>query len=321
MSCFVGCHAAQGALAVTDLRCEYLADPQGIDLTSPRLSWILTADQRDQHQSAYQILVASSEEKLAQNEGDLWDSGRIESDQSVQVHYAGRPLASREACFWKVRAWDQDGQASPWSPPARWTMGLLEPTDWRATWIGLKQKQAKNNLSDTNWIWFPDDNPATSAPVGPRFFRREIVLPTDRRIMNVTFRIAADDRCNIFLNGRDIGSRDGPNSSKEMDLTHRVVPGRNVLAVKATNAGSAPNPAGVVAWMRVDFDHGEPLVFVSDGEWKASDQEADDWAAAGVRRLGLAGSQGARAGRHGAVGRGAVRRGPTSARPLAPQRD
>jgi alpha-L-rhamnosidase len=124
-----------GGVNVERLRCEYLNDPQGIDVVKPRLSWIVQSDQRVERQIAYQVLVASSPELLANDQGDLWNSGRVDSDQTIQVEYAGNPLTSRMSCCWKVRAWDKAGQASAWSKPATWTMGLLKPEDWNAKWI------------------------------------------------------------------------------------------------------------------------------------------------------------------------------------------
>jgi alpha-L-rhamnosidase len=120
---------------VEHLRCEYLDNPLGIDVASPRLSWIMTSDRRGEKQTAYQVLVVSSPKLLAKQTGDLWDSGKVLSDQSAQVAYAGKPLTSRTTCFWKVRVWDRDGQPSAWSRPAFWSMGLLHPTDWTALWI------------------------------------------------------------------------------------------------------------------------------------------------------------------------------------------
>ncbi|MCX6915551.1 MAG: alpha-galactosidase, partial [Verrucomicrobia bacterium] len=117
------------------LRCEYLNNPLGIEAMRPRLSWIITSDQRGQKQTAYQVLVASSESLLKQNKGDLWDSGKVQSDHSVLVAYNGKPLASGAQCFWKVRAWGIDQKSSPWSESALWTMGLLKPEDWQAKWI------------------------------------------------------------------------------------------------------------------------------------------------------------------------------------------
>ena len=88
-------------------------------------------------QSAYQILVAGSEEKLRTNVGDKWDSGKTDSDRSVNVHYRGSTLASGETCCWKVRVWDKQGRPSPWSLPGSFEMGLLKPSDWKGQWIGI----------------------------------------------------------------------------------------------------------------------------------------------------------------------------------------
>ena len=120
-----------GDLTVGRLRCEYLSNPIGIDVAAPRFSWVLKSDERGQKQTAYQVVVASTEERLATGEGDLWDSGKVASDRTLQVDYAGRALMSRQRCCWKVRAWDKDGQPSPWSEVATWSMGLLQPKDSR----------------------------------------------------------------------------------------------------------------------------------------------------------------------------------------------
>jgi alpha-L-rhamnosidase len=126
------CSAAVG---IKDLRCEYLANPLGIDSLNPRLSWILTSNRRGEMQTAYQVLVASSLKLLGDDQGDLWDSGKVMSDESSQVAYSGGPLESRQSCFWKVRIWDRDGNCCDWSRPASWSMGLLQLTDWSAKWI------------------------------------------------------------------------------------------------------------------------------------------------------------------------------------------
>ncbi len=123
------------AAALKHLRCEYVANPFGIDAMQPQLSWVIESDRRGERQTAYQVLVASSPELLGQDQGDLWDSGQVKSDQSIHVEYAGKPLASRMSCYWKVRVWDQHEKSSDWSQPASWTMGLLNPTDWQAKWI------------------------------------------------------------------------------------------------------------------------------------------------------------------------------------------
>jgi alpha-L-rhamnosidase len=133
--------ASLHAADVANLHCEYLAEPLGIDVAKPRLSWVIESNQRGECQTAYQVLVASSKELLDRNMGDLWDSGKVASDQSVLVEYAGKPLISRMQCHWKVKTWltalDSRVQESEWSKPAFWTMGLLKPEDWQAKWITL----------------------------------------------------------------------------------------------------------------------------------------------------------------------------------------
>ena len=120
----------------TDLTCEYAPNPISIDTQEPRFGWLLQSDQRNQSQSAYQILVATSPEDLQAGRVDKWDSGKVSSDRSVNVPYAGNSLSSDENCHWQVRVWDQDDRASAYSEPAAFTMGLLDESDWTGTWIG-----------------------------------------------------------------------------------------------------------------------------------------------------------------------------------------
>jgi alpha-L-rhamnosidase len=139
------CHVAAVAFALacpvfagvlpTRLRCEYATKPLGIDTTRPRLSWVLESPERNQVQTSYRVLVADSLERLAGDQGDLWDSGRVASNQSVHVVYEGKPLLSGVRAWWKVRAWDRSGAASPYSEPAWWEMALLSPADWHGKWI------------------------------------------------------------------------------------------------------------------------------------------------------------------------------------------
>jgi len=118
--------ASLHAAGLTNLRCDYRENPLGLDLRKPRLSWVIEEgnqkpESRSQKQTAYHVLVASTEELLKKDKADRWDSGKVESDQSTQVEHAGKPLASRMVCHWKARVWDQDGKASRWSAPAHWS--------------------------------------------------------------------------------------------------------------------------------------------------------------------------------------------------------
>ena len=120
----------------TNLTCEYAPNPVSIDTQEPRFGWILQSDRRNQSQSAYQILVAGSAENLQSGRADKWDSGKVASARSVNVPYAGNSLSSDETCYWQLRVWDQDDQASAYTEPAAFTMGLLHESDWTGPWIG-----------------------------------------------------------------------------------------------------------------------------------------------------------------------------------------
>ena len=132
-----------------DLNCEYRRNPLGIDNTTPRLSWKITEEirTRGQKQTAFQVLVASSLDMLEDNIGDLWDSDKVVTNQSVNNVYQGVKLATNQECYWKVRVWDVNGTVSNWSKVARFSIGLLKPKDWKGEWI-YKEDQSKK---DHNW--------------------------------------------------------------------------------------------------------------------------------------------------------------------------
>ncbi len=117
------------------LQCEGQENPMGVDRQQPMLQWKINDARRGAAQTAYQVLVASTPELLAGDQGDLWDSGKRESSESVHVMYEGTPLSSQQTGYWKVKIWDQEGQPSGWSETATWEMGLLTPADWQASWI------------------------------------------------------------------------------------------------------------------------------------------------------------------------------------------
>ena len=124
------------ALTPTDLRVEYTANPEGLDVLRPRLSWTLNAAGRAQKQTAYQIKVAVSTEQHSPGRNIIWDSGKVSSDENFGIVYGGAVLESGVRYYWKVRVWDQNGQVSGWSPSAWWEMGLLQSSDWKGKWIG-----------------------------------------------------------------------------------------------------------------------------------------------------------------------------------------
>jgi alpha-L-rhamnosidase len=128
--------AGAGSAPPSNLRCEYLTNPLGIDVTQPRFAWVLEHSERGEVQSAYQVLVATSAEKLDHDEGDAWESTKATSDDSTQVVYAGKPLESGHRYYWKVRYWDKGDHASAYSSPAWFETGLFSRDEWKGQWIG-----------------------------------------------------------------------------------------------------------------------------------------------------------------------------------------
>jgi alpha-L-rhamnosidase len=125
---------------IYDLRCENLKEPIGIDKTVPRFSWKIRSSINGTEQTAYQILVAGNLSLLKKNKADLWDSGKIVSSSSIIVPYGGKFLKSGSVAFWKVRVFDEKGRVSAWSPPSRFSVGLLEKDDWKASYIGFNSE-------------------------------------------------------------------------------------------------------------------------------------------------------------------------------------
>ncbi len=284
-----GLAADPGSIRPVQLRCEYLKNPLGIDAVHPRLSWIFEAEpggSRGQLQTAYQILVASSRRGLRAANGDLWDTGRVNSDRSIQIPYRGQPLTSERECYWKVRVWDGNGKPSPWSTPARWTMGLLKSSDWHAQWIGLDKKPGGERAGDVfagaRWIWFPEGRPQESAPVGTRYFRRAVSLPADRQITRAALVFTADNSGTFFINGQRVGAATDFHAAARFEVANLLHPGQNLLAVSVENTGSEPNPAGWIGVLRVEFENGQPLVVRTGPDWKTTDKAVAGWTEASL---------------------------------------
>lgn len=182
-------------LTVTDLRVEDLTDPLGLDVARPRFIWGFEATAaRSVRQTAYRVAVASTDERLAQGEADIWDSGRVESRQNAGVAYGGPPLASATSYAWRVWVWPS-GDAHPDSAGARWETGLFHPRDWRAAWIGVGPDELR-------W-WAPTDGyeRAISLPL----IRRDFTL--HRPIRRARAYICGLGQFELRLNGVKCGDR------------------------------------------------------------------------------------------------------------------
>ena len=285
-------YAAAG-IQPQQLRCEYRVNPMGIDVTEPRLSWVLTAASpkaRGLSQKAYRIVAASTDAKLRGNLGDLWDTGRVESADSIQVVYRGKPLTSGAAVYWKVQVWDQDGQASDWSAPATWSMGLLNATDWQGKWIGRDEPAGYRDpgsvyqaLAGAHWIW-DTANAQTAAAAGDRYFRETFSVPADRKIARALCVAGADNAADAFVNGAAIFTGSGVTLPSAVDCTQHVRPGDNTIAVRAVHA-RAGRPAGLIGAVLVEFGSGEPLLVPTGSHWRVADprepQPEDGWQKSG----------------------------------------
>src|SRR5580704_844677 len=174
------------SLAVRDLRCEYKADPLGIDVRKPRLSWELVSAEKGVVQTSYQVRVAGSEAELAKGKV-IWDSGTQASDASIQVEYGGPAVASERIYYWQVRVADNHGHLSEWSKTARWEMGLPETGDWKAKWIApdLAEDETKSN----------------PAPI----MRREFSVNAKKKMERARLYASAMGLYEIELNGKRVG--------------------------------------------------------------------------------------------------------------------
>jgi alpha-L-rhamnosidase len=249
------------ALAVVpfDLRCEYLGNPLGIDAAVPRFSWkIADVDAlRGQKQTAWEILAASGPEHLAGGNADLWSSGVVRSSQSVLVPYGGQPLSSNQTVFWQVRVHDKDGKPSPWSDPARFTMGLLEADDWQGPWIHHPDARVEKH------IWF----------------RRNVKL--DQPVDSALIHIASLGYHELFINGRKATDHHlAPAASRldkrvlylSYDIAEMLEPGDNTIAIWhgpgwARYSFFNTRPALRVQ-MHASQSDGKRLTLASDAEWR-----------------------------------------------------
>jgi len=188
-----------GELRVTRMTCDYRVGPLGVDAALPQLSWRLESGVRGQKQTAYQVLVADSRELLEKDAGDLWDSGKVASEENIGVPYGGKPLASRQQVFWKVRVCDVTGKPSAWSSPATWTMGVLTPDAWNAKWISA---------------------PTNLYVAGPAvYLQKQITVP--KRVRRAIARYSALGWVELLIDGRKVG--DAVLSPEFSDLNRRVL--------------------------------------------------------------------------------------------------
>lgn len=180
------------SLCPEGLRCEYKNNPFVVQDKQPRLGWMLRSEERGQYQTAYRILVSDDRNQLRKETGNLWDSGRVRSQQTLQIPYEGSPLRSGQRCYWKAMIWDKNGTPSHWSESSFWEMGLLSPVDWEGDWIS----DGKAN-PDQDEEFYQDD----PAPL----FRKEFDLK--RKVKKARLYISGLGYYEARLNGNRVGDR------------------------------------------------------------------------------------------------------------------
>jgi len=264
----------QAQVTITNLKCEWRSNPLGIDVPAPRLSWQLQSAQRNVQQTAYSIIVASSEEKLQQNKGDLWSSGKINSTASVLVPYHGKPLKSGQRYFWKIKSFTNKGE-SAWSETAYWSMGLFNKTDWKAKWIGYDKAAAWDSI--TQW-----------SRLSARYLRKE--FQSTISIKKATVYISGLGLYELYLNGKKIGDQvlaPAPTDYRKSvlyntyDVTADINTGKNVIATVLGNGRfftmrQAYKPKKINTFgfpklllqLEIEYTNGTKKLVVSDNTWK-----------------------------------------------------
>jgi alpha-L-rhamnosidase len=279
--------SAAQSLQATHLRCGYQPHPLGVQTPTPALSWELRADHRNVHQTAYQVLVADSPQKLNQNVGSAWNSGKVQSGASIQVSYAGQTLLPAHTYFWKVKTWDNQGNASAWSAPAEWQTGLFAPADWKgARWIAYDQLPAER----VNVL--PVDGAKDA-------YRDNNILPllrkqfTAKKPTKATLFISGLGQFEAVLNGQKIGNHfldpgwtkyDKQAQYVTFDVTSLVKSGPNALGVLLGNGfyyvpavkeryrklKSAFGYPKLICRLALDYADGSHQDVVSDNSWRTT---------------------------------------------------
>ena len=265
------CSGADAAINPQNLKCEYRANPVGIDLLSPRLSWELASKENGELQTAYRILVSSSEELLGSGVGDVWDTKRVDSDQSVNVYYRGAPLTSGRKYFWKVQAWGKDGTLSEWSRPSSWSMGLLSEEEWKAKWIGLDRPVGADDTTEFTRL-------------SARYVRKEFQV--GRSIQSATAYVCGLGLYELSINGSKVGNDVLVPAQTQFnkrvlyntyDVTAQVSGGANAIGVilgngryftmRKSNMANFGFPK-LLLQMEIVYRDGSKELLASDGTWK-----------------------------------------------------
>lgn len=284
--------ASQPANAIpVDLRCNYQTTPLCI-ASAPNLSWKTQTKEKGWLQSAYRILVATSQEKLNKGRADVWDSGKTIGGTSVSILYQGQKLQPRRSYWWKVCVWDNKGRLSKWSKTTFFETSMLTPTDWSATWIGHTDVIGSADLQQIKWIWLPAQNAFDVPRKTIAWFRKTLNIEHLPQTAYIQTTVRGDYE--LSVNGAVIDKKDkGWQSFERQDLLPYLHKGENNIEVKVnatrtasftrdtrkTLSGSYAGFAGIL----VVEDHQERRTYpTSEGQWACRPDNASNWETATV---------------------------------------
>jgi alpha-L-rhamnosidase len=230
--------SAQGVSSIRPVRltCTHQENPLGIDVPFPVLGWGFESAERNQVQTAYEILVGEKESEVLEGHGSAWETGKVISDQNVQVVYQGRPLKSFTRYYWRVRVYDAPGRVSDWSPAAWFETAMLEASDWRGRWIG------DGRLQFTRDSDFYRDDPMP-------LIRKQFVIR--KKIASARLYISGLGYYEAYINEQKIGDHvldpGFTNYDKQVfyvtyDLTSMLLPGEQTLGIMLGNGWYNPLP-------------------------------------------------------------------------------
>lgn len=267
-------------LRVTDLRVEHMKNPSVVDAAVPRLSWVneaSKANQREQSQKAYQIVVASSKENLKKGFFDIWDSGKQESAESSLVPYAGAELQEYKDYYWQVRTWNQDDKVSDWSEVAQWGMGLKNE-DWTAKWISSLKDGFEGPLFRKPFTPRGKVKQAKILICGLGFFELYVNgerIGDDYLVPNLSNYSKLTD-LDTYPISLDPNFRDYRVLYMGYDVTAQIVEGKNMLGVMLGNGWYHPGQRNSSTYgqsclrcqMLLTYENGDTETILSDGSWK-----------------------------------------------------
>ncbi len=274
------------AASPVQLRTEHLTNPIGIDAAKPQFAWQSDATTPNWMQSAYQVLVATTETNLASGNADVWDSGRIASSDSINITYGGPTLKPQTRYLWSVRVWDDKGKEST-SPTAWFETGLLSPSDWNAKWIRHADPAAEAELAAVRWLWLPGANAEKVAYGTPAEFRYTLHL--DAEPMRSSLHIVSPGNYVATVNGVVTGQHKawGAFDWEEIGplLKHGSGPaGDNEILVRILAEAKVPATAvsaAVACSLRITAQDGTERRIPSDSSWQAR-SGTEDWQPAQV---------------------------------------